>query len=240
VLSFTGAGAGLAAVAEGFELIKRAATPVVVVGAVDVIDGLAAGSAQGKPFDESRSGARPAETACVMVLEDGEVATAREARVYAEVLGGGMAFSRATVMKPAANHVDAARALRAALMRAEVFQGEIDAVFASAFGDPDEDAIEGRALRDFWGPNVDRLTVTSVHGATGRAAASSGLLSLVAAIKALSEGIVPPATGCERPAQEFSALDIVTGTPRQWSFNTAIVNDFSAGNNAALVVRKSG
>jgi len=237
LLALLGPGSGLVAVIEAFELIKRGAAPVVAAGGCDAL--LQGGaSLPGKPFDATRAGAGPAEIACVIVLEDSEVAAARGARVYAEVLGGGMTFSRATVMSPAANFVDAARAMRAALLRAEVFQGEVEAIFAGASGDPDGDEIEGRALRDLWGPNADRLTVTSVHGATGHARAASGVLSLVAAVRAMNEGMVPATAGCERPDEPFSVLDIVTGAARTWRFNTAMVNDFSDSANVAVVVRK--
>lgn len=239
VLSLSGRGSGLAALVEGFELIKRGAAPVVVVGAVDLLPEGNTEGGSSRPFDADRSGPRPAEASCALVLEDAEIATTRGARVYAEVLGGGMAFSRATAMDPAPNFVDAARAMRAALLRAEVFQGEVEAVFACANGDPAGDEVEVRALKDLWGPNVDRLTVTSIHGATGHAASSGGLLSLLAAIKAMNEGLFPASAGCERPDDAFSALDIVTGKARAWRFTTAMINDFSEGTNVSVVVRQS-
>jgi len=240
VLGLEGPGSGLAAIVEAFELIKRGAAPVVLAGGVDLLAALSAvGGPQARPFDARRRGSVFAEAAAAIVLEDSEVAEGRDARVYAEVLGGGMAFSRATVMNPAPNFVDAARAMRAALLRAEVFQGEVETIFASANGDFEGDEIEVRAIKDLWGPNADRLTVTSIHGATGHAPAASGALSFAAAIRALEAGIVPPTTGCESPDEAFAALDIVIGAARTWRFNTAMVNDFSEATNVSVVLRRS-
>jgi 3-oxoacyl-(acyl-carrier-protein) synthase len=149
-----------------------------------------------------------------------------------------MAFSRATVMSAAPNFIDAARAMRAALLRAEVFQGEVEVVFAAANGDQKLDEAEGRAMKDLWGPNADRLTITSTLGCHGQAGAAAAPLSLVAAVRALNEGLVPPAAGCARPDEAFSVLDIVQGEPRKWRFNTAMVNALSEGNNVSVVVRK--
>jgi 3-oxoacyl-[acyl-carrier-protein] synthase II len=239
VLSLEGPASGLAAVVEGFELLKRAATPVVVAGAVDVIAVPEGPFVPGRPFDASRSAFSLVEAACAFVLEDAEIAEGRDARVYANLLGGGMAFSRATVMEPAPNYVDAARAMRAALMRGEVFQGEVETVFASAHGDPAADEAEGRGLKDLWGPNADRLTVASVHGAAGHAPAASGLLSLAAALKSLDAGLVPPTAGCAHPDATFAALDIVTGAARSWRYNTALVNAISEATNVSVVIRKA-
>lgn len=240
VISFSGLGSGLAAIVEGFEIIKRGASPVVVAGGVDALPADVSGSpaeAPGRPFDRDRGHAGPAEGAAVIVLEDSEIALARNARVYGEVLGGGLAFSRATVMSPAPNLVDAARAMRAALLRAEVFQGEIETIFAAANGDALLDEVEARAIMDLWGPNADRLTVTSVHGATGHSHGAAGALSLIAAIKSLEQGVVPAAAGCENIDGGMATLDIVTGASRAWRYNTAMVNALCEGTNVSVVVR---
>jgi 3-oxoacyl-[acyl-carrier-protein] synthase II len=240
VLSLYGPGSGLAAVIEGFELIARGDAPVVVVGATGSPAAPGAdGDDAGRPFDARRNGVAAGEAACAFVLEDEEVARARQARLLVQALGGGLAFSRATVMRPGPNFIDAARAMRAALLRAEVFQGEVETVFSGAAGDRAGDEIEVKALTDLWGPNVDRLTVTSVLGAAGHAGPAAAVLSLAAAIASLERGIVPPAAGCTEVDEPFAALDIVLGQARAWRYNTAMVTGFSEATNAALVVRKS-
>jgi 3-oxoacyl-(acyl-carrier-protein) synthase len=239
LLSLEGPGSGLAALVEGFEMLKRAATPVVVVGAIDTVAASGSTVVPGRPFAAGRSGYSYVEIACAVVLEDAEIVEAREARVYAEVLGGGMAFSRATVMEPSPNYVDTARAMRAALISAEVFQGEVETVFAGAWGDRVADEAEGRAIRDLWGPNADRLTVTSVQGATGFAPAASGLLSLVTALRSLETGIVPPTAGCDKADEPFAPLDIVTTSARAWRYNTVMVNAISEANNVSVILRRA-
>lgn len=239
VLSLSGKGSGLSAVLQAYEMVKQGTAPVVVAGGVDLLPAETADPGPARPFEANRTLPRPAEAACLLVLEDAEIAAGRDARVYGEVLGGGAAFSRATVMQPALNFVDAARSMRAALLRAEVFQGEIEAIFAAANGDHAGDEVECRAISDFWGPNADRLTVTSIHGASGSAGASSGPMSVAVALHSINKAIVPAVTGCHRPADAFSALDIVTGAARPWRFNTALINDFSDGCNVSLVVRRT-
>ena len=240
VLSLYGPGSGLAAVIEGFEIVARGDAPVVVVGATGAPTAVGGdGADAGRPFDAGRDGVAAGEAACALVLEDEEIARSRGARLMVQVLGGGLAFSRATVMRPGPNFIDAARAMRAALLRAEVFQGEVETIFSGAAGDRAGDDVEVRALKDLWGPNVDRLTVTSVLGAAGHAGPAAAVLSLAAAVASLERGVVPAASGCHEVDEQFAALDIVLGQARDWRYNTAMVTGFSEATNAALVIRKS-
>ncbi len=234
-LTLEGASSGSQAVGESLEMIARRQAPVVVAGGTSALDASTpAGS--GRPFDAGRDGRMPAEGAAAFVLESEAIARDRGAHVYAELVGYGAAFSRSTVMTPGANHVDAARAVQQALVRAQVLQGEVEVVFAAAAGD-ETDQIEVRGLGELWGPNVDRLTVTSVHGATGYAFAAAGPLSLAVALKSLEEGTLPPTAGCDKPDESFRDLDIVL-RQRTYRFSTALVDDLGAGTNVALLVRR--
>jgi 3-oxoacyl-[acyl-carrier-protein] synthase II len=239
VHSYAGPAAGALAVAQAFEIVRRGEAPVVVAGGADIPAGLYfdAGSRRPRPFDADRDGFLPAEAAAAVVLESAEVAEERGARVYGELLGQGSAFSRATVMEPGPNFVDAARAMRAALLRAEIFQGEVEVVFASASGDPAGDAIEVRALKDLWGPNVDRLTVTSLLGASGYPFAAAGPLALVAGLRALAAAVVPPTVGLVEPDPDFTRVDFVIAEPRKYRWSTGLVNTVGAGLNVSLVLR---
>ena len=248
VISHRGPVSGASAIAEAAELIRRGAAPVVVAGGADFLsEGVLAQAAShlslahavARPFDRERDGAALGEGAAAFVLEDEALARERGARVYAELLGQGTAFSRATVMAPAMNNVDAARAMQAALFRAEILQGEVDLVSDSAAGDSVGDAVSAKALRELWGPNVDRLTVTSVHGGIGHASSAAAPLALAATLRALVEGLVPPTVGCREVDPAFSDLDIVLGEPRRLRFATALVNAFSAGSNVSLILRRA-
>lgn len=243
LLTFSGAVTGALAIGEAAEIVRRGDAPVMVAGGVDRLPGApkpawpAIASSAARPFDVTRDGVLPSEGAAAFVLEAEELATERGANVYGELLGHGNAFSRATVMQPAPNFVDAARAMRAALLRAEVFQGEIETVFGSAAGDREGDAIEFRALKDLWGPNVDRLTVTSLQGALGQSFAAAAPVALAAALLSLGQATVPPTLGLSEPDPDFRQLDIVTAQPRKYRWETGMVNAFSAGANVSLIIR---
>lgn len=244
LVAIAGPSSGALALAEAAEIVRRGEAPVVVAGAADALlaatpDAPVTPSGVPRPFDVDRDGLLLAEGAAAVVLEASDLAEDRGAVVYGEVLGHGNCFSRATVMQPAPNFLDATRAMRAALLRAEVFQGEIEVVFASATGSLDGDAIEVRALKDLWGPNVDRLTVTSVHGALGFPLAAAAPISVVAALLSLREAVVPGTAGLREVDADFRQLDIVRGEARKYRWDTAMVNAFGAGANVALVLRSA-
>jgi 3-oxoacyl-[acyl-carrier-protein] synthase II len=242
VIALAGPSAGALAIGEAYEMVRRGATPVVVAGGSEGLlserlAGLEIASNAARPFDKDRDGVIPGEGSAAVVVEAEEIARERGARVYARLIGYGAAFSRATVISPAMNYIDAARALQAALLRGDLFQGEIDCLFASAAGSVEGDAIEAKALAELWGPNVDRLTITSAHGALGHTLGAAGAISLAIALKSMQSETVPATVGLTQPDHAFSKLDIVTGEARPYRFSTAAVNCFSAGTNVSLIVR---
>ena len=131
-----------------------------------------------RPFDAARDGFALSEGAAMVVLEDEDVAVRRGAHILAYLDGYGASFNRAPVAHAAANEIDAGRAMQEALIKWDLtLQGEIDVIFANAGGNM-LDAIEGKAIRRVWGPNTDRLWVTSIKGALGHTLGASGAMSL--------------------------------------------------------------
>ncbi len=238
-----GSAAGLAAVVEAAELIRRGDATFVVCGGADApLAWLDAEPGEAERAGVSRAGAArplasdadgvvPGEGAVVFVLEDLEIARQRGARVYAEALGWGETSSRSPITHPRPNRVDAARALQAALMRGHTLQREVDALFASACGDPTLDAVELEAIRTVWGHAAAALPVTAIAGACGHVFAASGPASMLAAILALGEGVLPPAAG----AAPREAIDLVRER-RHAQVRRAVVNAFDVGHHVSLVL----
>ncbi|HXF51658.1 MAG TPA: beta-ketoacyl synthase N-terminal-like domain-containing protein [Dehalococcoidia bacterium] len=238
-----GSAVGLAAVVEAAELIRRGDATFVVCGGADApLAWLDAepGAAEragvsrtgaARPLASDADGIVPGEGAVAFVLEDLEIARQRGARVYAEALGWGETSSRSPVTDPRPNRVDAARALQAALMRGHTLQREVDALFASACGDPALDAVELEAIRTVWGHAAAALPVTAIAGACGHVFAASGPASMLAAILALGEGVLPPAAGAA-PREE---IDLVRER-RHAEVRRAVVNAFDVSHHVSLVV----
>ncbi len=191
-----------------------------------------------RPYDAARDGFALAEGAAMLVLEDEDLAVRRGATILGYVEGYGATFNRAPVAHAAANPVDAARAMQAALMKWDVtLQGEIDVIFGTAGGGA-LDAIEGQAIARVWGPNKDRLWVTAIKGALGHTLGASGAFAAIAALYCLQSGLIPPTLNLEQQDPQCGGLEVVTGDVRRLHGTKAMVNAFGLGANASLIVAR--
>ncbi len=191
-----------------------------------------------RPYDKQRTGFALCEGAAMVVLEDEELAVRRAATILGYVDGYGTTFNRAPVAHPAPNPIDAARAMQAALMKWDVtLQGEIDVIFGTATGGA-IDTVEGQAIARIWGPNKDRLWVTSIRGALGHTLGASAAFSVVAALFCLQSGLIPPTLNLEEQDPACGGLEIVTDDVRRLHGSKVLVNAFGSGHNASLIVSR--
>ncbi len=186
------------------------------------------------PFDRDASGYLPGEGGAIIVLEDAAAARERGARVYGRIAGYAAGFDPA----PGSGRPPALlRVIGEALRDARLAPGDVDVVFADAYGTPERDAAEAAALAEVFGPGG--VPVTAPKTATGRLFAGGGALDLAAALLALRGGVIPPTvntvdtTGLA-PGHE---IDLVAGAPRPARLRTALVLARGRGGfNAAVVV----
>jgi 3-oxoacyl-(acyl-carrier-protein) synthase len=247
------AAAGLMAIGEAAEWIRREECAIAVAGGAEAPItpealrcferfGLTHNNADPahavRPYDAARDGFALGEGAAMVVLEDEDVAVRRGAHILAYVDGYGATFSRAPVALPAPNAIDAGRAMQAALIKWDLtLQGEIDVIFGTG-GGGSVDAIEGQAIRRVWGPNTDKLWVTSIKGTLGHTLGASGAFSLLAAIYCLQAGLMPPTANLTQQDPECGQLEIVTEAVRRFHGAKAMVNAFGYGHNASLIVSR--
>ncbi|MBF6599821.1 MAG: hypothetical protein IVW36_04855 [Dehalococcoidia bacterium] len=193
-----------------------------------------------RPYDASADGFALSEGAAMVVLEDEELAVRRGAHILGYIEGYGATFNRAPVAHAAANPTDIARAMQAALRSWEItLQGEIDVIFGSGGGiGPTLDALEGQAINRVWGPNKDRLWVTSIKGALGHALGASGAFGVLAAIFCLQSGLIPPTLNLEQQDPACGGLELVAGDVRRLLGSKAMVNAFGLGANASLIIAR--
>jgi 3-oxoacyl-[acyl-carrier-protein] synthase II len=249
-----GAAGGLMAIGEGAEWIRREECSIVVCGGAETpIDPATIShfdtlgmlthrnddpARAARPWDRDRDGFALAEGAAVLVLEDEDVAVRRAAGILGYIDGYGTTFSRAPVAHPAANPYDAGRAMQAALIKWDlVLQSEIDVIFASAAGGT-IDAVEGQAIKRVWGPNADRLWITSIKGTLGHALGASGAFSALAAVYCLQSGLIPPTANLGQQDPECGDLEVVTEEVRRLHGTRALINAFGLGHNATLIVTR--
>ncbi len=187
-----------------------------------------------RPFSADRKGLVLGEGAGMVILESLEHAQARGAHIYAILSGIGMSADAAHITDPASE--GAARAIQAALADARKDPGEIDYINAHGTGTLLNDPSETRAIHAVFGRDAERLLVSSTKSMHGHTLGAAGAIELIATVKALQEGVIPPTANFTAPG-EGCDLNYVPNEPARVSCKSAMSNSFAFGGlNAVLVV----
>ena len=187
-----------------------------------------------RPFSADRKGLVLGEGAGMVILESLEHAQARGAHIYAILSGIGMSADAAHITDPASE--GAARAMQAALADARKDPGEIDYINAHGTGTLLNDPSETRAIHAVFGRDAERLLVSSTKSMHGHTLGAAGAIELIATVKALQEGVIPPTANFTAPG-EGCDLNYVPNEPARVSCKSAMSNSFAFGGlNAVLVV----
>ena len=189
-----------------------------------------------RPFSKDRRGMILGEGAGMIVLEPLEAATARGARIYAEITGLGMSADACHITQPSAE--GAARAMRAALRDAGAAPEEIGYINAHGTATQANDPTEIAAVRTVFGAHAENLAISSTKSMHGHALGAAAALEAVATILALHHGILPPTANFSQPDPECD-LDIIPNTAKSRQVECALSNSFAFGGlNAVLAFRR--
>jgi 3-oxoacyl-[acyl-carrier-protein] synthase II len=191
-----------------------------------------------RPFDAGRDGFVMGEGAGVIVLEELAHAQARGARIYCELAGYGNTADAHHLTAPAPAGEGAARCMRMALRHARLNPADIGYVNAHGTSTPQGDIAETQAIKAVFGDHARRLAVSSTKGATGHMLGAAGAVELIACVKAIETGLLPPTINYETPDPECD-LDYVPNKARELKVNAALNNSFGfGGHNATTLVTR--
>jgi 3-oxoacyl-[acyl-carrier-protein] synthase-1 len=188
-----------------------------------------------RPFDRGRSGTVFGEGAAAVVLEVLEEARARQAAILGEFLGSGCTTEATGFVDVRSDGDGLSRAIQIALADAGIPPAAVGMIVAHANGTPASDASEARAIRRVFGDSLP--PVTGFKWLSGHLIAASGVLDLVLALTALSEGLVPGIATLNLLDPEIAPFT-VSRTPQQPRSDIALIlcRGFG-GMNTALVIR---
>jgi 3-oxoacyl-[acyl-carrier-protein] synthase II len=189
-----------------------------------------------RPWDRDRDGFVLSEGAGVVVLEELEHAKRRGARIYAELLGYGLAGDAHHVSAPEPSGDGARRAMKSALERAGVNVSEVDYINAHATSTPVGDPVELAAVKTLFGEHARTLSMSSTKSATGHMLGAAGAVEAIFSVLALNAQVAPPTLNLEHP-DEGCDLDLVPLQAKPRKIRYVLSNAFGfGGTNAALVL----
>lgn len=188
-----------------------------------------------KPFDKRRDGLVLAEGAAVLVLEELEHARARNARIYAEIIGAGTTSDAAHITKPEV--AGQAAAIDRCLRFAGITPADVDYINAHGTATLLNDVTETQAIKRVLGDRARQVPISSTKSILGHAMGASGAVELVTTVLALKNQIAPPTVNLHDPDPECD-LDYVPNAARPARLRVALKNSFAFGGaNAVLAVK---
>ncbi len=190
-----------------------------------------------RPYDKDRDGFVMGEGAGVLVLEELEHAKARGAKIYAEVIGYGLAGDAHHITAPADDGDGGFRAMQAAIRQAGIGPADIDYINAHGTSTPLGDEIELGAVERLFGNAAAKTTMSSTKSSTGHLLGAAGAVEAIFSILALRDQIAPPTINLDNPSVE-SPIDLVPHVAKPMTINVALSNSFGFGGTNASVVFK--
>ena len=191
-----------------------------------------------RPYDKGRDGFVMGEGAGIVVLEELEHALARGAKIYAEVIGYGMAGDAYHITAPAENGDGGFRAMKAAIKDAGISPADIDYINAHGTSTPLGDEIELRAVERLLGEAAGKATMSSTKSATGHLLGAAGAIEAAFACLAIRDQIAPPTINLEDPSVE-TLIDLVPHKAKPMKIDIALSNSFGfGGTNASVLFKK--
>ena len=191
-----------------------------------------------RPFDLERDGLVMGEGAAILVLERESTALHRGAEILAEIAGYGSTADAHHVTAPADNGEGSAKAMKMALLSAEVNHDEIDYINAHGTATYLNDLAETRAIKSVFGEYAYQIPVSSTKSMTGHMMGATGAIESIFCIQAIRENVIPPTINYQTPDPECD-LDYVPKEARQKQIRIALNNAFGfGGHNSVLVIKE--
>jgi len=191
-----------------------------------------------RPYDKDRDGFVMGEGAGCLVLEELEHARKRGAKIYAEVIGYGLAGDAYHITAPSEDGDGGYRAMEAAIGHAGLNPADIDYINAHGTSTPLGDEIELGAVERLMGQAAGKAAMSSTKSAIGHLLGAAGAVEAAFTVLALRDQIAPPTINLDNPSVD-TALDLVPHKAKPMKIDVALSNSFGfGGTNASVVFKK--
>jgi len=191
-----------------------------------------------RPYDKDRDGFVMGEGAGMLVLEELEHAKKRGARIYAELIGYGLAGDAFHITAPSEDGDGGYRAMEAAIGHAGIEPADIDYINAHGTSTPLGDEIELGAVERLLGQASGKTAMSSTKSSIGHLLGAAGAVEAAFCVLALRDQIAPPTINLDHPSVE-TPLDLVPNKAKPMKIDIALSNSFGfGGTNASVIFKK--
>ncbi len=193
-----------------------------------------------RPYDKDRDGFVLGEGSGAIILEELEHAKARGAKIYCEIVGGGMSSDAYHITAPHPDGLGAYLCMKHALEDAGMKPSEVDYINTHGTSTPIGDPQEVKAIQRLFGDDAYRLNISATKSMTGHLLGAAGAIEAIASIMAVCNDIVPPTINHFTDDPEIDAkLNFTFNTAQKRTVNAAMSNTFGfGGHNTSVIFRK--
>ncbi|WP_452220118.1 beta-ketoacyl-ACP synthase II [Lacinutrix salivirga] len=192
-----------------------------------------------RPFDSTRDGFVLGEGAGAIILEEYEHAKARGAKIYAEVLGGGLSSDAYHMTAPHPDGIGVVAVMQNCLENAGLKPEDVDHINTHGTSTPLGDVAELKAIKEVFGDHAKHININSTKSMTGHLLGAAGAIESIAAILTMEHGIVPPTINHTTVDENIdSELNLTLNQPQKRDVKVAMSNTFGFGGHNACVLFK--
>ncbi|MDD2197435.1 MAG: beta-ketoacyl-ACP synthase II [Bacteroidales bacterium] len=193
-----------------------------------------------RPFDGTRDGFVMGEGAGALILEEYEHAKARGAKIYAEIVGGGMTADAYHFTAPHPEGLGAKNVMINALKDANLKPEDVDYINVHGTATPIGDGAELKAVTAVFGEHAYKMNISSTKSMAGHLLGATAAIEAIACIFAINTGIIPPTINHTTPDPEIdSKLNLTLNKAQKREVNVALSNTFGfGGHNSSVIFKK--
>lgn len=192
-----------------------------------------------RPFDATRDGFVLGEGAGALILEEYEHAKKRGAKIYAEIVGGGMSSDAHHMTAPHPEGRGVVRVMQNCLRDAQMSPNEVDAINTHGTSTPLGDVAELKAIVSVFGEHAKDININSTKSMTGHLLGAAGAIEAISSILSMKHGIVPPTINHTTVDENIdSSLNLTLNKAQKRDIKVAMSNTFGFGGHNACVLFK--
>lgn len=193
-----------------------------------------------RPFDETRDGFVMGEGAGTLILEELEHAKKRGAKIYCELVGGGLSADAYHLTAPHPEGIGAANVMKYALEDAHMNADELDYVNVHGTSTPRGDIAETKAIEKVFGDHAYEMNISSTKSMTGHLLGAAGAVESIAAILAIQHSVIPPTINLNHPDPEIDPkLNLTANKAQEREVRASLSNTFGfGGHNTSAIYKK--
>jgi 3-oxoacyl-[acyl-carrier-protein] synthase II len=193
-----------------------------------------------RPYDKDRDGFVLGEGAGALILEEYEHAKRRGAKIYGEVIGGGMSSDAYHITAPHPEGAGIIQVMYNALEDAGISANDVDYINTHGTSTPLGDIGEIKAIQKVFGEHAYDMNISSTKSMTGHLLGAAGAIETIACLLAINESVIPPTINHFTDDPDLDPrLNMTFNTAQERKVNVALSNTFGfGGHNFSILLRK--